>query len=227
MVIGNDGYAVHKPYRSVKSAARFLNDLSRLNQALTRGTPHPDGAHFAEALSQILRLAHSNYRIYFISDFQPHMTSSDHWRDAFRSLSRHNEVVAIRVFDPLEEELPPADSYTVTDGTSPVAVPHRQSAPQKSLPRSVSAYRRATRPDLSGYAGGLPNGTHRICPSPDCRGGPDATGPAAAAPRHPPAGRPDLVATGPWLVAARPHLPGPHRLGRTEAPGGIPPPQTC
>jgi len=116
MVIGNDGYAVHKPYRSVKSVARFLNDLSRMNQALARGAPHPSGTHFSEALSQILRLAHSNYRIYFISDFQPHMTSSDHWRDAFRSLSRHNEVVAIRVFDPLEEELPPADSYTVTDG---------------------------------------------------------------------------------------------------------------
>jgi uncharacterized protein (DUF58 family) len=38
------------------------------------------------------------------------------WRDAFRALARHNELVAIRVFDPLERELPPADRYTVTDG---------------------------------------------------------------------------------------------------------------
>lgn len=116
MVIGNDSYAVHKPYRNVKSVARFLNDLTRMNQSLTRGSPHPDPAHYHEALTQIRRFAHSNYRIYFISDFQPHMTASDHWRDAFRSLSRHNEVVAIRIYDPLEVELPPADSYTVTDG---------------------------------------------------------------------------------------------------------------
>jgi len=115
MVIGNDSYAAHKPYRSVKSVARFLGDLARMNQTLTRGHPHPDPHHFADALAQIRRLAHSNYRIYFISDFQP---MGDHWRDAFRSLSRHNEVVAIRIFDPLEKQLPPSDSYTVTDGAN-------------------------------------------------------------------------------------------------------------
>lgn len=113
VVIGNDTYSAHKPYRNVKSVARFLGDLCTMNQALKRGTPHPEVSHFAEALAQIRRLARNNYRIYFISDFQP---IGDHWRDAFRSLSRHNEVIAVRVYDPLERELPPADSYTVTDG---------------------------------------------------------------------------------------------------------------
>ena len=113
MVLANEGYAAHKPYRSVKSVARFLGDLARMNQTLTRGSLHPKPAHFSDALAQIRRLAHSNYRIYFISDFQP---MGDHWRDAFRSLSRHNEVIAIRIFDPLERDLPPSDSYTVTDG---------------------------------------------------------------------------------------------------------------
>lgn len=113
LVIGNETYAAHKPYRSVKSVARFLGDLCTMNQNLKRGTPHPEVDHFARALTQIRRLARNNYRIYFISDFQP---IGDHWRDAFRSLSRHNEVIAVRVYDPLERDLPPADSYTVTDG---------------------------------------------------------------------------------------------------------------
>jgi len=113
IVIGNDAYAAHKPYRSVKSVARFLGDLCRMNQGLKRGEPHPEISHFSEALAQIRRLARNNYRIYFISDFQP---IGDHWRDAFRSLSRHNEVIAVRIYDPLERDLPPADSYTVTDG---------------------------------------------------------------------------------------------------------------
>ena len=115
MIIGNNSYSAHKPYRSVKSVARFLGDLAQANQALDRGAAHPEVRHYREALTQIRRLAHSNYRIYFISDFQP---VGDHWRDAFRSLSRHNEVVAIRIFDPLERELPPAERYTVTDGTN-------------------------------------------------------------------------------------------------------------
>jgi uncharacterized protein (DUF58 family) len=115
MIIGNDSYAAHKPYRNVKSVARFLGDLARHNRALSRGAAHPEPAHFREALTQIRRLAHGNYRIYFISDFEP---LGDHWRDAFRALSRHNEVIALRIFDTLEASLPPADSYTVTDGES-------------------------------------------------------------------------------------------------------------
>jgi hypothetical protein len=115
MIIGNDTYAAHKPYRNVKSVARLLGDLARINQSLGRGHHHPSTDHFTEALAQVRRLARSNYRIYFISDFQ---AIGDHWRDAFRSLSRHNEVIALRIYDPLERQLPPSDSYTVTDGES-------------------------------------------------------------------------------------------------------------
>jgi uncharacterized protein (DUF58 family) len=113
VIIGNDELAIHKPYRNVKPLARFLGDLTRLNRVLVPGTEVPGRRHMAEALMRVRRLARSHYRIYFISDFEP---VGDHWRDTFRALARHNEVVAIRVYDPLERELPPADRYTVTDG---------------------------------------------------------------------------------------------------------------
>lgn len=113
MIITNDSHIMHKPYRNVKSVARFMGDLATANQALNRSGAHPPVQHFANALLQLRRLAHNNYRIYVISDFQP---MGDHWREAFRALSQHNEVIALRVYDPLEAQLPPADSYTVTDG---------------------------------------------------------------------------------------------------------------
>lgn len=113
MVIGNTEHIIHKPYRNVKSVARLLGDLTRQNQSLHRGAATQSLPHLIEALSQLRRLARRNYRICFISDFEP---MGDHWRDAFRDLGRHNEVIALRIFDPLERELPPADSYTVTDG---------------------------------------------------------------------------------------------------------------
>jgi uncharacterized protein (DUF58 family) len=115
LVIGNETLAIHKPYRNLKPLARFLGDLARLNGALRRGDPLPPRGHLQDALLRVRRLARSNHRIYFLSDFHP---LGDHWRDAFRALSRHNEVIAVRVFDPLERELPPADRYTVTDGRS-------------------------------------------------------------------------------------------------------------
>jgi len=114
IVIGNDAVAIHKPYRNVKPLARFFGDLVRYNQALRRGAPMPGREHFEEALLRLRRLARRDHRIYLISDFAP---VGDHWRDAFRALAQHNEVIAIRVFDPLERELPPADLYSVTDGT--------------------------------------------------------------------------------------------------------------
>jgi len=113
MIIGNGSRVLHKPYRNVKSVARFLGDLSTANQALRRGEDPPSPQHVRDALLQLRRLARNNYRICFISDFHP---LGEHWREAFRSLSRHNEVIALKIFDPLESELPPADSYTVTDG---------------------------------------------------------------------------------------------------------------
>ncbi len=113
LVIGNQDVAIHKPYRNVKQLARLLGDLARYNRRLAPGDPTPDRAHLLDALMRVRRLARSHYRIYFVSDFEP---VGDHWRDTFRALARHNEVVAIRVFDPLERELPPADQYTVTDG---------------------------------------------------------------------------------------------------------------
>jgi len=113
MIIGNEQLAIHKPYRNVKAIARLLADLARFNQMLAPGAGRADGRNLRDALARLRRLAHTNYRIYLISDFEP---MGDHWRDTFRALTRHNDVVAVRVYDPLEQELPPADRYTVTDG---------------------------------------------------------------------------------------------------------------
>jgi uncharacterized protein (DUF58 family) len=123
VIIGNDGLAIHKPYRNVKPLARFFADLCRYNQALRAGAPRPTRQHLADALGRVRRLARSHYRIYVVSDFAAHGTAEhgqaepdEPWRDAFRALARHNELVAVRVYDPLEQEMPPADRYTVTDG---------------------------------------------------------------------------------------------------------------
>jgi uncharacterized protein (DUF58 family) len=113
LVVGNDTVAMHKPYRNVKALARFFGDLVRLNRALTRGRALPGTAHLEDALLRLRRLARRDHRIYLVSDFA---SLGAAWRDAFRALAERNEVIAVRVFDPLERELPPADLYTVTDG---------------------------------------------------------------------------------------------------------------
>ncbi|HEY5681973.1 MAG TPA: DUF58 domain-containing protein [Pseudomonadales bacterium] len=112
IVLGNRDAALHKPRRSVKNVARLLSDLATYNQALSPATERADPENLRWALTRLRRLAHTGYRIFIISDFEP---MGDHWRDALKGLSRHNEVVAVRIFDPLERDLPPPGRYTVTD----------------------------------------------------------------------------------------------------------------
>ena len=112
LVVGNAGYAVHKPKRSIKSTARYLNDVAIYNNQLSRGG-QADEAQLSEALIALRRLAHTGFRIVLISDFA---TQPERWKDAIQALARRNQLTVVQVYDPLELALPEADLYTVTDG---------------------------------------------------------------------------------------------------------------
>ena len=112
VVIGNNDQHVHRPYRTTKSVARFLNDVVEFNHRLTRD--HAEvGDSVTEGLMQVRRLTHNNYRIFVLSDFSDDLKV---WQDHLHELARHNQVICVHIHDPLERELPPADHYTVTDG---------------------------------------------------------------------------------------------------------------
>jgi len=112
IVIGNAQQTVHRPYRTTKSVARFLNDVATFNHRLDR-THHDPWSSINEGMMRARRLTHTNYRIFVLSDFTGDLGV---WREHLHQLARHNQVVVVHIHDPLEEELPPADHYLVTDG---------------------------------------------------------------------------------------------------------------
>lgn len=112
VVMGNVKQSVHRPYRTTKSVARFLNDVTKFNQSLHRDHAAV-GTSVAEGLLQVRRITRTNYRIFILSDFTDDLTL---WQDNLHKLARRNQIVCVHIFDPLERELPPADHYAVTDG---------------------------------------------------------------------------------------------------------------
>lgn len=112
IVIGNDDQSLHRPYRTTKAVARLLNDVSEYNRQLGREHVDPN-ASLWNGMLQIRRLTQTNYRIFVISDFAGPLES---WREHLQQLARHNQVVAVHIHDPLEQELPPSDHYLVTNG---------------------------------------------------------------------------------------------------------------
>ena len=115
LVIGNSATLAHKPLRSVRTVVRLLSDLAACNASLSRTSRLESDSRFRDSLAKIRRLVHTGYRVLAISDF---LTATDAWQDTLRALARHNQVTLIRLSDPLERDLPPAQRYTVTDGAA-------------------------------------------------------------------------------------------------------------
>lgn len=105
-----------KPYRNARAVVRFLNQVQRSNHALgnaDEALPVEAERRLSRVLEHLVRVAHNGFRIYLISDFAGFGAADD---QQLRRIARHNSVVMVHISDPLEQELPPPDRYTVTDG---------------------------------------------------------------------------------------------------------------
>lgn len=77
------------------------------------GASHENGSA-GEALARLRRVARPGSLVVLISDFR---RLGVHAESHIMQLSRHNDVIMLFIYDPLECELPPAGVYRVSDGT--------------------------------------------------------------------------------------------------------------
>jgi uncharacterized protein (DUF58 family) len=101
-----------RPRRNVKSVLRFLNDLNSLNHLLSKDIPTADQG-LNEALEDMRRFARPGSNLFLISDFREFSRKGE---EQLHHLSRHCDVSAIQVYDPLEQDLPENGYYSITDG---------------------------------------------------------------------------------------------------------------
>lgn len=116
VVVSNENLQVHRPYRTTKSVARFLNNVANSNQALTRSTTAKQS--LLDVMLRVRRLARHNFHVVVVSDFSGDL---DIWQEHLQSIARSNQIVVAQVFDPLEEYLPPSDYYLVSSGQERVS----------------------------------------------------------------------------------------------------------
>ena len=107
-----------RPRRSKQNLMHLLKKISEHNQSLqARSVASPqtghDGGSLARALRHARRVSHPGTHIVIISDFSQH---NDETLRHFTRLSRHCEVMAIHVSDPMEAELPQPGRYDITNG---------------------------------------------------------------------------------------------------------------
>ena len=102
-----------RPRRSRRSVLGLLSAVADMNAMLPADTQTGQG-RFAEMLVDLRRVGRPGSSLYIISDFSGAL--SDEALEHIYQLGRHVEITALHCSDPLEENLPAAGRYTVTDG---------------------------------------------------------------------------------------------------------------
>lgn len=130
-----------RPKTGRKQVLQLLHNLADLPSSLTsnshtkpEATASPESsASPAQRMQQICRhlrrVVRPGSAIFFISDWHGF---DDHCEQQLFNVSRHSELTAIHLSDPMEAELPPAGLYNLTDGTNKLMLDtHSQQARQQ------------------------------------------------------------------------------------------------
>jgi uncharacterized protein (DUF58 family) len=109
-----------RPLRSRSAVMRILNAVVKKNRSLSIKTGvKPNPAMFNEALRRCDRLAKHDCLVCIISDGAG---SDEESRQLLTRIARHNDVLFVFVFDPLEAAMPDAGPLVFGDGTRQIEV---------------------------------------------------------------------------------------------------------
>ncbi len=98
--------------RGKHSALSFIHELVEYNQQLNSPIGQPQFS-MEDMLNDIRRVAKPGSSVFVISDFHDF---NDPCKEPLAVLSRHCDVTAIQIFDPLESQLPTDKFLSITNG---------------------------------------------------------------------------------------------------------------
>lgn len=107
-----------RPRRSAGQVLQLLRGIDAFNRRLNRHLA-PAGQGIDEALEELRRITRPGANLFLISDFQGF---SEAGLQHLYHLRKHNDLTAVRIYDGLEEELPPPGSYAITNGVERLTI---------------------------------------------------------------------------------------------------------
>lgn len=112
LIFADTSHHEYRPGRGRPAVLRLIRHLVE-HPAWDSPSGAASGDEIMErSLQRLLRVVHPGSLVFLISDFR-------HWSEACRrhllALSRHNELLLLLVYDPLERALPPPGQYLLQD----------------------------------------------------------------------------------------------------------------
>lgn len=149
LVWGQQQHVEVRPKRSKASVLKLLHTMHEFNNRLGVDAVGADAPlSINTALTDLRRITRPGSAVFIVSDF--HDFNSDASKHLF-NLARHNEVTAVMVYDRLEQNLPPAGQYTVTDGLRRGVLNTRGAQLRANYAQQFRRRREDLRSSLAGY----------------------------------------------------------------------------
>lgn len=140
LVFSSTDIDVQRPARRKKSVLRLLDALARFQRRPGQAATETPGSPLDSALREARRVAHTGSRIFVLSDF---LSLTDDTAGLLGALARHNSVSALRIVDPLEQDLPHQGRFAVAGPDGPVWFNGADSRFQKAFHDRVVAHEQA------------------------------------------------------------------------------------
>ncbi len=105
-----------KPKRGKAQVLHFIKQLVEM-QTTSHSATNPEAIQ--QALARLRRVVRPGSLIFLISDFRYLNAQAE---SHLIQIAKHNDVVMLFIYDPLESQLPPAGRYRLSDGKSDVIV---------------------------------------------------------------------------------------------------------
>ena len=117
LVFGNSEQHEIRPRRNRKSILALMHLMLELNHQLSRdsGIDAQPEQQLENCITDLRRIVRPGTAIFLVSDFSGF--ENELVQKHLHQLSRHCEITAISIHDPMEKELPPPGQYTVTNGS--------------------------------------------------------------------------------------------------------------
>lgn len=131
------GHKELSPKMGRRGALQLISELVKqtdprraFSRSLKDSTKEPyEGSNLNEELKRLNRIARPGSLVFIISDFYD---TNEETSNHLLRLSRHNDLMAMQIVDPLEFQAPPSGRYGVTDGKQSGILNTRSKAGQTS-----------------------------------------------------------------------------------------------
>ncbi len=112
LIFAGDDHVELKPRRGKAAVLDLIGRTCK--HPAWRGIEHQPERNAGLAMARLRKVTRPGSLLFLVSDFRD---MDDQAESHLISVARHNDVVLIQVYDPIEVDLPPSGVYRVSDGT--------------------------------------------------------------------------------------------------------------